>query len=169
MCEIKTKNLYKPLKKEAIIEEEPKIFSKIVKVKKNPKGILEVSKIEEEVLKLDNDENPERDLELPMTADNYIKLMNEYVDKYNLTELKQNIIGNTFKEKKDKAVIIVKQLEKDLKKLDKSKNMVISENNMNLVDFIKNVVKTLLSKYTKIILKLFLKILLVFLKTNQKN
>jgi hypothetical protein len=169
MCEIKTKNLYKPLKKEAIKEEEPKIFSKIVKVKKNPKGILEVSKIEEEVLKLDNDENPERDLELPMTADNYIKLMNEYVDKYNLTELKQNIIGNTFKEKKDKAVIIVKQLEKDLKKLDKSKNMVISENNMNLVDFIKNVVKTLLSKYTKIILKLFLKILLVFLKTNQKN
>ena len=33
MCEIKTKNLYKPLKKEAI-KEEPKIFSKIVKVKK---------------------------------------------------------------------------------------------------------------------------------------
>ena len=42
MCEIKTKNLYKPLKKEAIKEEEPKIFSKIVKVKKHPKGILEV-------------------------------------------------------------------------------------------------------------------------------
>ena len=40
--------------------------------------------------------------------------MNEYVDKYNLIELKKNIIGNTFKEKKDKAVIIVKQLEKDL-------------------------------------------------------
>ena len=33
MCEIKTKGLYKPLKKEAI-KEEPKIFSKIVKVKK---------------------------------------------------------------------------------------------------------------------------------------
>jgi hypothetical protein len=62
MCEIKTKKLYKPLKKEAI-KEEPKIFSKIVKIKKNPKRILEVAKIEEEVSKFD-------------VADNYIKLMN---------------------------------------------------------------------------------------------
>ena len=36
MCEIKTKNLYKPLKKEANKEEEPKIFT--IKTKKtNPK------------------------------------------------------------------------------------------------------------------------------------
>ena len=34
MCEIKNKGLYTPLKKDAIKEEEPKIFSKIVKVKK---------------------------------------------------------------------------------------------------------------------------------------
>ena len=40
MCEIKTKNLYKPLKKK-----EPKI----VKIK-NSKGISAVSKIEEEVI-----------------------------------------------------------------------------------------------------------------------
>jgi hypothetical protein len=33
MCEIKNKGLYKPLKK-AAIKEEPKIFSKMVKVKK---------------------------------------------------------------------------------------------------------------------------------------
>ena len=34
MCEIKNKGLYTPLKKDAIKEEEPKIFSKMVKVKK---------------------------------------------------------------------------------------------------------------------------------------
>ena len=45
-----------------------------------------------------------------MAADNYIKLIKEYVDIYNLRELKIYIIGNTFKEKTDKAVIIVKQL-----------------------------------------------------------
>ena len=48
MCEIKTKNLYKPLKKEANKEEEPKIFSKIVKVKKQkPNKIEKPNKMEE--------------------------------------------------------------------------------------------------------------------------
>ena len=114
-------------------EEEPKIFSKMVKVKKQKQKKQKEEEEDEEVPKLD--------LELPNAADNYIKLMNEYVDKYNLTELKQYIIGNTFKEKKDKAVIILKQLEKDLKELDNSKNMVISDDNINLVDFIKMLIK----------------------------
>ena len=95
--------------------------------------------------------------------------MNEYVDKYNLTELKQYIIGNTFKEKKDKAVIILKQLEKDLKELDNSKNMVISDDNINLVDFIKNVDKTLLSKYTKMNTKTILKNMNSILKNKTKK
>jgi|AntAceMinimDraft_1070359.scaffolds.fasta_scaffold158792_1 hypothetical protein len=159
MCEIKTKGLYKPLKKEAI-KEEPKIFSKIVKVKKQKQKKQKEEEEDEEVPKLD--------LELPNAADNYIKLMNEYVDKYNLTELKQYIIGNTFKEKKDKAVIILKQLEKDLKELDNSKNMVISDDNINLVDFIKNVDKTLLSKYTKMNTKTILKNMNSILKNKTK-
>ena len=160
MCEIKTKGLYKPLKKEAI-KEEPKIFSKIVKVKKQKQKKQKEEEEDEEVPKLD--------LELPNAADNYIKLMNEYVDKYNLTELKQYIIGNTFKEKKDKAVIILKQLEKDLKELDNSKNMVISDDNINLVDFIKNVDKTLLSKYTKMNTKTILKNMNSILKNKPKE
>ena len=78
---------------------------------------------------------------MPMAEDNYIKLMNEYVDKCKLIELTRSIIGNTFKEKKDKAVIIFKQLEKDLLELDEVKNMVISDDNINLVDFIKMLIK----------------------------
>ena len=103
-----------------------------------------------------------------MADDNYIKLMHEYVDKYKLIELKKSIIGNTFKEKKDKAVIILKQLEKDLKELDKSKNMVISDDNINLVDFIKNVDKILLSKYTKMNTKTILKNMNSILKNKTK-
>ena len=94
--------------------------------------------------------------------------MSEYVDEYKLIELKKNIIGNTFKEKKDKAVIILKQLEKDLKELDNSKNMVISDDNINLVDFIKNVDKTLLSKYTKMNTKTILKNMNSILKNKTK-
>ena len=96
--EMKNKEEEKPLK--GVLElpraADPKIFSKIVKVKKNPKGILEVAKSDltqkqkkqkeeeeedDEVPKLDNDENPERDLELPNAADNYIELMNKYADE----------------------------------------------------------------------------------------
>ena len=62
--------------------------------------------------KLDNDENPERDLELPNAADNYIKLMNEYVDKYNLTQLKQYIIEILLKKKKIKQSLFLNNLKK---------------------------------------------------------
>ena len=94
--------------------------------------------------------------------------MNEYVDKYNLIELKKNIIGNTFKEKKDKAVIIVKQLEKDLVELDKVKNMVMNDDNINLVDFIKKVDKTLLTKVTKLTTKTILKNMNTIMKSKPK-
>ena len=53
MCEIKTKGLYKPLKKEAI-KEEPKIFSKIVKVKKQKQKKQKEEEEEEE-----EEENPD--------------------------------------------------------------------------------------------------------------
>ena len=53
MCEIKTINLYKPLKKEAI-KEEPKIFSKIVKVKKQKQKKQKEEEEEEE-----EEENPD--------------------------------------------------------------------------------------------------------------
>ena len=50
MCEIKTKNLYKPLKKEANREEEPKIFT--IKTKKtNQKKIEEEKPKEDKQLK----------------------------------------------------------------------------------------------------------------------
>jgi hypothetical protein len=38
--------------------------------------------------------------------------MSEYVDKYKLIELKKNIIGNTYKEKKIKQSLLLSNLKK---------------------------------------------------------
>jgi hypothetical protein len=134
-------------------EEKIKTITIKKKYKKSKKDELKQEEIQP---KLNNDEI-------------YIKLMNEYVDKYNLIELKKNIIGNTFKEKKDKAVIIVKQLEKDLVELDKVKKMVINDDNINIVDFIKKVDKTLLTKFTKLTTKTIIKNMNTIIKSKPKE
>jgi hypothetical protein len=46
--------------------------------------------------------------------------------------------------------------------------MVISDDNMNLVDFIKNVDKTLLSKFTKLTTKTILKNMNTIIKSKPK-
>jgi len=68
----------------------------------------------------------------------YIRLIEEYLEKYGNSNLKKQITGNTFDDRKQKALVIVEELNKDANEINRLKNKMMSDDTIDLMDFVKN-------------------------------
>ena len=68
----------------------------------------------------------------------YIRLIEEYLEKYDNSNLKKQITGNTFDDRKQKALVIVEELNKDAIEINHLKNKMMSDDIIDLMDFVKN-------------------------------
>ena len=68
----------------------------------------------------------------------YIRLIEEYLEKYDNSNLKKQITGNTFDDRKQKALVIVEELDKDAIEINDLKNKMISDDIIDIMDFIQN-------------------------------
>ena len=68
----------------------------------------------------------------------YIRLIEEYLEKYDNSNLKKQITGNTFDDRKQKALVIVEELNKDANEINRLKNKMMSDDTIDLMDFVKN-------------------------------
>ena len=77
---------------------------------------------------------------LPKEQDDkkYIRLIEEYLEKYDNSNLKKQITGNTFDDRKQKALVIVEELNKDANEINRLKNKMMSDDTIDLMDFVKN-------------------------------
>ena len=78
----------------------------------------------------------------------YIRLIEEYLEKYGNSNLKKQITGNTFDDRKQKALVIIEELNKDANEINSLKNKMMSDDTIDLMDFVKNN-NALLSKFLK--------------------
>jgi len=68
----------------------------------------------------------------------YIRLIEEYFEKYGNSNLKKQITGNTFDDRKQKALVIIEELNKDANEINSLKNKMMSDDTIDLMDFVKN-------------------------------
>ena len=68
----------------------------------------------------------------------HIRLIEEYLEKYGNSNLKKQITGNTFDDRKQKALVIVEELNKDANEINRLKNKMMSDDTIDLMDFVKN-------------------------------
>jgi len=78
----------------------------------------------------------------------YIRLIEEYLEKYDNSHLKKQITGDTFDDRKQKALDIIEELNKDATEINVLKNKIMSEDTIDIMDLIKNN-NALLSKFLK--------------------
>ena len=78
----------------------------------------------------------------------YIRLIKEYLEKYDNSNLKKQITGDTFNDRKQKAFDIIEELNKDATKINDLKNKMMGEDTIDIMDLIKNN-NALLSKFLK--------------------
>jgi phosphopantetheine adenylyltransferase len=68
----------------------------------------------------------------------HIRLIEEYLERYGNSNLKKQITGNTFDDRKQKALVIVEELNKDANEINRLKNKMMSDDTIDLMDFVKN-------------------------------
>ena len=68
----------------------------------------------------------------------YIRLIKEYLEKYDNSNLKKQITGDTFNDRKQKALDIIEELNKDATEINVLKNKIMSEDTIDIMDLIKN-------------------------------
>ena len=68
----------------------------------------------------------------------YIRLIEEYLEKYDNSNLKKQMTGNTFDDRKQKALVIVEELDKDAIEINDLKNKMMSDDIIDIMDFIQN-------------------------------
>jgi hypothetical protein len=127
MCEINTKNLYKPLKKEANREEEPKIFT--IKTKKtNPKQKEEVKPKEDKQLKY----NDVLHKLLLFLNSNYIEKIKSF-SRHTLKQVNE-YINDVIKEKKNSYDPIISKKSIKKKKIQITEELKLPEKK-NILNF----------------------------------
>jgi uncharacterized protein YaaR (DUF327 family) len=78
----------------------------------------------------------------------YIRLIKEYLEKYDNSNLKKQITGDTFNDRKQKALDIIEEINKDATEINVLKNKMMGEDTIDIMDLIKNN-NALLSKFLK--------------------
>ena len=78
----------------------------------------------------------------------YIRLIEEYLEKYDNSNLKKQIAGNTFYDTKQKALEIIEEVNKDATEINVLKNKMMGEDTIDIMDLIKNN-NALFSKFLK--------------------
>ena len=78
----------------------------------------------------------------------YIHLIKEYLEKYDNSNLKKQITGDTFNDRKQKALDIIEEINKDATEINVLKNKMMGEDTIDIMDFIKNN-NALFSKFLK--------------------
>ena len=78
----------------------------------------------------------------------YIRLIEEYLEKYDNSNLKKQIAGDTFYDRKQKALEIIEEVNKDATEINVLKNKMMGEDTIDIMDLIKNN-NALLSKFLK--------------------
>ena len=68
----------------------------------------------------------------------YIRLIEEYLEKYDNSNLKKQITGDTFNDRKQKALDIIEEINKDATEINVLKNKMMGEDTIDIMDLIKN-------------------------------
>ena len=78
----------------------------------------------------------------------YIRSIKDYLEKYDNSNLKKQITGDTFNDRKQKALDIIEELNKDATEINVLKNKMMGEDTIDIMDLIKNN-NALFSKFLK--------------------
>ena len=69
----------------------------------------------------------------------YIRLIEEYLKKYDNSNLKKQTTGNTFDDRKQKALVIVEELDKDAIEINDLKNKMMSDDIKDIMEVLGDV------------------------------
>ena len=78
----------------------------------------------------------------------YIRLIEDFLEKYDNSSLKKQIAGNTFDDRKQKALEIIEEVDKDAIEINDLKNKMLGDDLIDIMDLIQNN-NALFSKFLK--------------------